>query len=97
MARRDLCQVTIAHRTGRCEIGEVSVVIAVSAAARSLADRPPDKLRCGPSGRVGSGPAGMQVLTPSVLVALILRTSQSRITLRAHDSRRTGDELPRGG
>ena len=32
--RHDLCEVAIAHRTGRCEVGEVSVVIAVSAAHR---------------------------------------------------------------
>ena len=32
--RHDLCKVAIAHRTGRCEVGEVSVVIAVSAAHR---------------------------------------------------------------
>jgi molybdopterin synthase catalytic subunit len=34
MERHDLCAVAIAHRTGRCEVGEVSVVIAVSAAHR---------------------------------------------------------------
>ena len=34
MERHDLCKVAIAHRTGRCEVGEVSVVIAVSAAHR---------------------------------------------------------------
>jgi molybdopterin synthase catalytic subunit len=32
--RHDLCAVAIAHRTGRCEVGDVSVVIAVSAAHR---------------------------------------------------------------
>jgi MoaE-MoaD fusion protein len=32
--RYDLCEVAIAHRTGRCEIGEVSVAIAVSAPHR---------------------------------------------------------------
>ena len=32
--RYDLCEVAIAHRTGRCEVGEVSVAIAVSAAHR---------------------------------------------------------------
>jgi len=32
--RYDLCEVAIIHRTGRCEVGEVSVVIAVSAAHR---------------------------------------------------------------
>jgi molybdopterin synthase catalytic subunit len=32
--RYDLCGVAIAHRTGRCEIGEVSVAIAVSAPHR---------------------------------------------------------------
>jgi MoaE-MoaD fusion protein len=32
--RHDLCKVAIAHRTGRCEVGDVSVVIAVSAAHR---------------------------------------------------------------
>jgi molybdopterin synthase catalytic subunit len=32
--RHDLGKVAIAHRTGRCEVGEVSVVIAVSAAHR---------------------------------------------------------------
>jgi len=32
--RYDLCEVAIAHRTGRCEVGEVSVTIAVSAAHR---------------------------------------------------------------
>jgi MoaE-MoaD fusion protein len=32
--RHDLCEVAIAHRTGRCEVGDVSVVIAVSAAHR---------------------------------------------------------------
>jgi MoaE-MoaD fusion protein len=34
MERHDLCKVAIAHRTGRCEVGEVSVAIAVSAAHR---------------------------------------------------------------
>jgi MoaE-MoaD fusion protein len=33
-ARYELCEVAIAHRTGRCEIGEVSVAIAVSAPHR---------------------------------------------------------------
>jgi MoaE-MoaD fusion protein len=33
-ARYDLCEVAIAHRTGRCEVGEVSVAIAVSAPHR---------------------------------------------------------------
>ncbi|HET9324441.1 MAG TPA: molybdenum cofactor biosynthesis protein MoaE [Gaiellaceae bacterium] len=32
--RYDLCGVAIAHRTGRCEVGDVSVVIAVSAPHR---------------------------------------------------------------
>jgi MoaE-MoaD fusion protein len=32
--RYDLCEVAIAHRTGRCEVGEVSVAIAVSAPHR---------------------------------------------------------------
>ena len=32
--RYDLCDVAIAHRTGRCEVGEVSVAIAVSAPHR---------------------------------------------------------------
>jgi molybdopterin synthase catalytic subunit/molybdopterin converting factor small subunit len=32
--RYDLCQVGIAHRTGRCEVGDVSVAIAVSAPHR---------------------------------------------------------------
>ena len=32
--RHDLYKVAIAHRTGRCEVGDVSVVIAVSAAHR---------------------------------------------------------------
>ena len=32
--RYDLSEVAIAHRTGRCEVGEVSVAIAVSAAHR---------------------------------------------------------------
>jgi MoaE-MoaD fusion protein len=32
--RYDLCAVAIAHRTGRCEVGEVSVAIAVSAPHR---------------------------------------------------------------
>jgi molybdopterin synthase catalytic subunit len=30
----DLCEVAVAHRTGRCEVGEVSVAIAVSAPHR---------------------------------------------------------------
>jgi len=34
MERHDLCAVAIAHRTGRCEVGDVSVAIAVSAAHR---------------------------------------------------------------
>ena len=34
MERYHLCAVAIAHRTGRCEVGEVSVVIAVSAEHR---------------------------------------------------------------
>jgi molybdopterin synthase catalytic subunit len=29
--RHDLCDVAVAHRVGRCGVGEVSVVIAVSA------------------------------------------------------------------
>jgi molybdopterin synthase catalytic subunit len=33
-ARYSLCEVAIAHRTGRCEVGEVSVAIAVSAPHR---------------------------------------------------------------
>jgi molybdopterin synthase catalytic subunit len=33
-ARYELCEVAIAHRVGRCEVGEVSVAIAVSAAHR---------------------------------------------------------------
>jgi MoaE-MoaD fusion protein len=33
-ARYDLCEVAVAHRVGRCEVGEVSVVIAVSAPHR---------------------------------------------------------------
>jgi molybdopterin synthase catalytic subunit len=33
-ARHDLCEVAVAHRTGRCEVGEVSVAIAVSAPHR---------------------------------------------------------------
>ena len=33
-ARYDLCEVAIAHRTGRCKVGEVSVAIAVSAPHR---------------------------------------------------------------
>jgi molybdopterin synthase catalytic subunit len=33
-ARYDLCEVAIAHRTGGCEVGEVSVAIAVSAPHR---------------------------------------------------------------
>jgi molybdopterin synthase catalytic subunit/molybdopterin converting factor small subunit len=32
--RYELCEIAIAHRTGRCEVGEVSVAIAVSAAHR---------------------------------------------------------------
>jgi MoaE-MoaD fusion protein len=32
--RYELCEVAITHRTGRCEVGEVSVVIAVSAPHR---------------------------------------------------------------
>ena len=32
--RYDLCEVAIAHRTGRCDVGEVSVAIAVSAPHR---------------------------------------------------------------
>jgi len=32
--RYELCKVAIAHRTGRCEVGEVSVAIAVSAPHR---------------------------------------------------------------
>jgi MoaE-MoaD fusion protein len=32
--RYDLCEIAIAHRTGRCEVGEVSVAIAVSAPHR---------------------------------------------------------------
>jgi MoaE-MoaD fusion protein len=32
--RYDLCEVAIAHRVGRCEVGEVSVAIAVSAPHR---------------------------------------------------------------
>jgi MoaE-MoaD fusion protein len=32
--RYDLCDVAIAHRVGRCEVGDVSVAIAVSAAHR---------------------------------------------------------------
>jgi MoaE-MoaD fusion protein len=32
--RYELCEVAIAHRTGRCEVGEVSVAIAVSAPHR---------------------------------------------------------------
>jgi molybdopterin synthase catalytic subunit len=32
--RYELCEVAIAHRTGRCEVGDVSVAIAVSAAHR---------------------------------------------------------------
>jgi molybdopterin synthase catalytic subunit/molybdopterin converting factor small subunit len=32
--RYDLCEVAIVHRTGRCEVGEVSVAIAVSAPHR---------------------------------------------------------------
>ena len=36
-ARYDLQEVAIAHRTGRCEVGEVSVAIAVSAAHRQAA------------------------------------------------------------
>ena len=33
-ARYELCEVAIVHRTGRCEVGEVSVAIAVSAPHR---------------------------------------------------------------
>jgi MoaE-MoaD fusion protein len=33
-ARYELCEVSIAHRVGRCEVGEVSVAIAVSAPHR---------------------------------------------------------------
>jgi MoaE-MoaD fusion protein len=33
-ARYDVCEVAVAHRVGRCEVGEVSVVIAVSAPHR---------------------------------------------------------------
>jgi MoaE-MoaD fusion protein len=33
-ARYELCEVAIAHRVGRCEVGEVSVAIAVSAPHR---------------------------------------------------------------
>ncbi len=33
-SRYDLCEVAITHRTGRCEVGEVSVAIAVSAPHR---------------------------------------------------------------
>jgi molybdopterin synthase catalytic subunit len=33
-ARYELCDVAISHRTGRCEVGEVSVAIAVSAPHR---------------------------------------------------------------
>jgi MoaE-MoaD fusion protein len=33
-SRYDLCEVAIAHRVGRCEVGEVSVAIAVSAPHR---------------------------------------------------------------
>jgi molybdopterin synthase catalytic subunit/molybdopterin converting factor small subunit len=33
-ARYDLCEVAVAHRVGRCEVGDVSVVIAVSAPHR---------------------------------------------------------------
>jgi MoaE-MoaD fusion protein len=33
-SRYDLCEVAIAHRTGRCEVGDVSVAIAVSAPHR---------------------------------------------------------------
>jgi MoaE-MoaD fusion protein len=32
--RYDLCEVAVAHRVGRCEVGDVSVVIAVSAPHR---------------------------------------------------------------
>jgi len=35
--RHELCQVAIHHRTGRVEIGEMSVVIAVSAPHRAAA------------------------------------------------------------
>jgi molybdopterin synthase catalytic subunit len=33
-ARYDLCEVALAHRVGRCDVGDVSVVIAVSAPHR---------------------------------------------------------------
>jgi molybdopterin synthase catalytic subunit len=33
-SRYDLCEVAVTHRIGRCEIGEVSVAIAVSAPHR---------------------------------------------------------------
>jgi MoaE-MoaD fusion protein len=33
-ARYDLCEVAVAHRVGRCKVGDVSVVIAVSAPHR---------------------------------------------------------------
>jgi MoaE-MoaD fusion protein len=33
-SRHDLCEVAVAHRVGRCEVGEVSVAIAVSAPHR---------------------------------------------------------------
>jgi molybdopterin synthase catalytic subunit len=33
-ARYALCKVAVAHRTGQCEVGEVSVAIAVSAPHR---------------------------------------------------------------
>jgi MoaE-MoaD fusion protein len=33
-ARYDLCEVAVAHRVGRCEVGDVSVAIAVSAPHR---------------------------------------------------------------
>ncbi|MDQ3778279.1 MAG: molybdenum cofactor biosynthesis protein MoaE [Actinomycetota bacterium] len=36
-ARHELCDVAIAHRTGRCEVGDVSVAIAVSAPHRQAA------------------------------------------------------------
>ena len=35
--RYDLCEVAVAHRVGRCEVGEVSVAIAVSAPHRQEA------------------------------------------------------------
>ena len=36
-AKHDLCAVAITHRTGRVEIGEISVAIAVSAPHRAAA------------------------------------------------------------